>query len=116
VGRSSKDKNSEEHLRGLVRQLKSQVRNLKKQLSRSNKQASRSIEDLSLLTDIEEEWPVDFTENPIKRNYEPLKTPNDTSCVKCGKKAKAIDLGPKMVYACSNEECRHRRTVKNHGK
>lgn len=100
MGTKVKDKNEYEHLRGLVRQLQSENKQLRKQLARSNKEVQRAVETVISFVDdtpITEELVIN--ENIIK-------------CLKCGRKIKGLELGPKILYNCINENCKFRRTVK----
>jgi len=89
MGRSSKDKNEEEHLRGLLRQLKAENRHLKKQLGRLEKQAK--------ITESFQTWPDEEDYAPPAPEEAPIH-----KCPKCGKQANLIDLGKKKVLNCTH--------------
>lgn len=101
MGRSSKDKNVEEHLRGLLRQLKSENRNLKKQIARLEKQ-SKNYQSFS--TWPEEEIELDDISLKKEIKEEALK------CSQCGAVASKIDLGSRKLIHC--KKCNHRVTIK----
>lgn len=97
MGRSSKDKNTDEHLRGLIRQLKAENRHLKKQLGRLEKQAR--------VTETFKAWP---DEEPIaETSPEQLDTPK---CPKCRRSTNPIDMGKRKVVNCTH--CGYRGTYK----
>lgn len=76
-----------EHLRGVNRQLKSENAQLKKLLNR-----------------------VNF--DSVPDTYEEPSKVHGPVCIKCKGPVKLIDMGPKLLYTCSNEDCDHRYIVK----
>lgn len=99
MGRESKDKNELEHLRGVVRNLKSENRHLKKELARTSKQKRRA-EAIADIGQVE----VEDTELEV--------TQPKSKCVKCHGSVQIIELGPRTIHACLNPDCRHRKTIK----
>lgn len=94
MGRS-RDKNSEENLRGHLRQLKSENKQLRRQITRLEKQLARQ--------------PIDSIEEPTEAEEYYTPTPKYT-CPKCGKEAQVIDLVVKKVLSCKS--CNHRSAYK----
>ncbi len=100
MGRKSRDKSEGENLRGIIRQLQSENRQLRKQVARSSKEVQRAVETVNSFVDDVIPEPVDMPSDLISK------------CIKCGRKAKGLELGPKILYTCTNSNCLHRRTVK----
>lgn len=95
MGRSSRDKNEDEHNRGILRQLRSENKQLKRTVARLQKQLLK----LPIETIEAEEAPIDTrTVN------------NHPTCPKCTKDLQIIDLGVKTVLSCSS--CSYRVAVK----
>lgn len=101
MGRSSRDKSSSENLKGIIRKLEAENRQLRKQLARSNKEVQRAVDTVTTFLDDQQEFEI----RPEKE--EPV-----LKCIKCGHKVKTLELGPKILYSCTNSNCLHRRTVK----
>ena len=103
MGKKNKSRSETESLRGIIRHLEAENKNLKKQLSRADKEVKRAFDTFTSFVD--DELPA---EAPV------VETVNDLviKCPKCSKKIKGIELGPKVLYSCSNEDCRFRKTVK----
>lgn len=88
-----KKRETDESLRGLLRQQRSEIKHLKKQLGRSQKQNRRNLE-----TDFSPELEV---VNEVV---------NTLQCNKCGcKKVVEIDIGIKMYHMCKG--CGHRKVI-----
>jgi len=98
MGRSSRDKNEEEHLRGILRNLRSENKHLKKQLARLQKQMGRAEIELSHYDESIEIVPQATVE---------LDT---TKCPKCHKSVNPIDMGKRKVINCTH--CGYRGTYK----
>lgn len=89
MSRRSKDKNVNEHLRGIIR-------SLKKQLSIANKRATKA------------EQLIDT--DPYEDNVVIDDVPSGPVCDKCGKSVNIIDMGVKLLYTCI--ACKYRKTIK----
>lgn len=92
------ERNEVEHLRGIIRKLKSENRNLKKQVSRSEKNAARMESELEEQEDAAEE-----------QEYEE-KQPQATRCPECKSVCESKPLGNRVIHRCSS--CNWRRTSK----
>lgn len=101
MGRKSRDKSGQENLRGIIRQLEAENRQLRKQLARSNKEVQKAVDTVISFID---DGPEEQEEIPIESNM--------IKCLKCGRKVKGLELGPKILYNCSNQNCNFRRTIK----
>ena len=89
----SKDKSEVEHLRGLVRELKSKNRNLEKELSRKGKREHRceNLEERERESYLEES-----SENQV--------IPNKNICPECSERPlQYIDIGIRYLISC--EKC-----------
>jgi len=100
MGKKNRSHSELEDLRGLVRSLQAENRQLKKQLSRADKEVKKAFETFN--TFVEDVQPVATVETQTF----------DTKCPKCNKKIKGIELGSRILYSCSNEDCRYRKTIK----
>jgi hypothetical protein len=100
VGRSSRDKNESEHLKGILRNLKAENRHLKKQLSRLQKEAKITEAFMSTWDEGDEDLVAP----------EALPDPDKPSCPKCRRTAVRIDLGTRSVLKC--KQC-GTSTIKN---
>lgn len=97
----SKEKSEVEHLRGLVRQLKSELRNLKKSMARKQKREH-------LLDDVEERE----AELLLKETLEEKEVVSKKeTCPKCRGKLDIIDGARIKIYICS--DCSHRFTKRS---
>lgn len=92
------ERNEVEHLRGIIRKLKSENRNLKKQVSRSEKNAARMEATLEEQEEVQEE-----------QEYEE-KQPQATRCPECKSLCESTSLGNRTIHRCSS--CKWRRTTK----
>ena len=101
MSRRSKDKNEAEHLRGIIRQMRAENKQLRKQLARSDKEILRAVDTVNAFVD-------DIYEEDFQA---PLKV-DTIKCSKCRSKMTTLELGPRIVYTCSNEDCKYRQTVK----
>ena len=94
----SKDRSEVEHLRGLVRELKSELRHLKKTMARKQKREH-------LLEDVESREAELF----LQEEMEEKKTVAQTErCPKCKSKIDVIDGAKLKVYICS--DCGYRKS------
>lgn len=100
MGKKSRGHSELEELRGLVRKLEAENRLLKKQLSRADKEVKKAFETFT--TFIDDVEPI--VEQPT--------TSFESKCPKCSKKIKGIELGARILYSCTNEDCRFRKTIK----
>lgn len=101
MGKKNKSRSETESLRGIIRHLEAENKNLKKQLSRADKEVKKAFDTFT-----------SFVDDDISAQ-EPQPTDDPTiKCPKCNKKIRGIELGPKVLYSCTNEECRFRKTTK----
>lgn len=100
-GMRKKDRNEVEHLRGIIRELKSENRNLRKQIGRSNKKVLQLEEHASDLEDLE---PPHQEEEVVAK----------VSCPKCRGNLKTVDLGTRTLVNC--EDCKYRKSSPKRGK
>ncbi len=99
MGRKSKSRSELEDLRGIIRHLESENRQLRKQLARSNKEIQRAVDTV-----------ISFVDDEPEAIPEPQAA--TVRCPKCNTKINPIELGPKLLYSCTNDTCLYRRTVK----
>ncbi len=97
-----RDSSELEHLRGIIRNLRSENKSLKKQLSRSQKR-ERQIED-------------DISDNDIPDSdvhdiwQEEIITPG-FRCERCQSSYKPLDLGSRVLHICLN--CKWTKSSRN---
>lgn len=105
MGRKSRSKNESEHLRGIIRALESENKKLRKQVQRADRELQKAVDfTVSFLDESSFPTPANLLE-PLHQDV--------SLCPKCKAKLKVIELGPKNLYTCSNDDCKYRRTVKS---
>lgn len=96
MGRSSRDKNEDEHNRGILRQLRAENKHLKRTVARLQKQLLK--------------LPIETIEVEEDSSTELKTVSNHPTCPKCTKDLQVIDLGVKTVLSCGS--CSYRVAVK----
>lgn len=92
----NKSRSEQEHLNGLIRQLKKQVKKLTKDNSQLRKELNKSTPKAEYFDDVEE--PVKPTDRHKER------------CPTCNKILNAIDLGTRKLVVCN--ECEYRKVIR----
>ena len=97
-----KTKSEVEHLRGVIKSLKSELRNIKKQLGRASKR-SHQYEDLEQRV----------VENDLEEVMEDL-IKTEPKCPQCGSvKLESVNLRVRLLTVCN--ACGYRKVVKKSG-
>ena len=99
----TKERNETEYLRSVIRQLKSENRNLKKQLAHAGKHSKKVEALLDIVSDPEDS----FSYSTPEHNEDA--TPK---CPKCRSSIKAVDMGVRTFYYCTNTNCKHKFTTR----
>jgi cell division protein FtsB len=89
-----RNKNSDENLRGHVRQLRAENKNLKRQISRLEKQLAR--------------LPLEDLDEPEEETSPLHDVAPEYLCPKCRKEMVLLDLGIKTILSCT---CGYRKSL-----
>ncbi len=106
---AKKQKDSElEHLRGLVKSMRSENKHLKKELSRASKRGKH------LDTYLDEAKDEEIAKEMIEEEKLESVSLKKSKCPKCGStQIDVIELGNRKVYTCAATGCTYRTSKKN---